>query len=109
VEVVSYFTSNELNDVMTASAAVVCRSGYSSIMDLAAIGRRALLIPTPGQTEQEYLADYLASKRIFAVQKQSEIDLEEGLAQLEATTGFRPGQFESEGFEGVLAEWVAGL
>lgn len=35
---------------------IVCRSGYSTIMDLMVLGRRALLIPTPGQPEQEYLA-----------------------------------------------------
>jgi UDP:flavonoid glycosyltransferase YjiC (YdhE family) len=106
VEVVSYFTSEELNEALAASAAVVCRSGYSSIMDLAAIGRRALLIPTPGQTEQEYLADYLAAQRVFAVQKQGEVDLEKGLNRLATTTGFRAGQFDSAGFEGRLGMWV---
>ncbi len=35
---------------------VVCRPGYSTIMDLAVFGKKALVIPTPGQTEQEYLA-----------------------------------------------------
>lgn len=35
---------------------IICRSGYSTIMDLHALGRTATFIPTPGQTEQEYLA-----------------------------------------------------
>jgi UDP-N-acetylglucosamine:LPS N-acetylglucosamine transferase len=35
---------------------IVCRSGYSSLMDLIRLKRTALFIPTPGQTEQEYLA-----------------------------------------------------
>jgi hypothetical protein len=38
---------------------VICRSGYSSVMDLAVFGKNALMIPTPGQTEQEYLAKHL--------------------------------------------------
>jgi uncharacterized protein (TIGR00661 family) len=36
---------------------LICRSGYSSIMDFIRLNRTALLIPTPGQTEQEYLAE----------------------------------------------------
>ena len=36
----------------------MCRSGYSNIMDLSRLQKKAILIPTPGQTEQEYLARY---------------------------------------------------
>lgn len=39
---------------------VFCRSGYSSLCDLAALGRRAVLVPTPKQPEQEYLAEYFS-------------------------------------------------
>ena len=41
---------------------IVCRGGYSSLMDLAALNRTAFLVPTPGQTEQEYLAKHLSQK-----------------------------------------------
>jgi hypothetical protein len=41
---------------------IICRSGYSTIMDLCQLGKSALLVPTPGQPEQEYLAHYLAGK-----------------------------------------------
>lgn len=41
---------------------IICRGGYSSLMDLAALGRTAFLVPTPGQTEQEYLARHLGQK-----------------------------------------------
>ena len=43
---------------------IICRSGYSSIMDLAALGLldKAELIPTPGQPEQEYLASYISRR-----------------------------------------------
>ena len=46
---------------MQEAKQIVCRSGYSSIMDLHTIGRKAHLIPTPGQTEQEYLVDIYAN------------------------------------------------
>lgn len=106
VEVVSYLTSGELNDVLLASETIVCRSGYSSIMDLAALGKKALLIPTPGQTEQEYLADFLSDQNAFTVQKQDAIDLEAGLEQAPATTGFRTGQFDVDALATRLQQWM---
>ncbi len=106
VEVVSYLTSGELNQVLAAADVVVCRAGYSSVMDLAAIGKKAILIPTPGQTEQEYLADYLGQKDLFLAQSQEKIDLESGLKALRGTIGFRPGAVRTDGFEAVLDEWL---
>jgi hypothetical protein len=44
-------------------------------MDLAILGKKALLIPTPGQTEQEYLARYLKEKKYFATSAQDELQL----------------------------------
>ena len=109
VEVISYLTSQSLNDILLASQVLVCRSGYSSVMDLAALGKKAILIPTPGQTEQEYLAESLATQNIFLTQAQEQIDLELGLQDVKSTTGIGPGQFQTDDFRKVLAAWVEGL
>jgi uncharacterized protein (TIGR00661 family) len=108
VEMVSYLTSADLNDVLLASKVIVCRSGYSSIMDLVVLGKKALLIPTPGQTEQEYLAEHLSRQQLFATQKQEALDLEAGLNGLGKTSGFRAGMFETEGFRATLGAWLQG-
>lgn len=51
--------ANELSEIIAASKTIVCRSGYSTLMDMHALGKKELiLIPTPGQTEQEYLAEF---------------------------------------------------
>lgn len=63
VEVVAYADAPKLKALMLAARHIVCRSGYSTVMDLRAIGRRAELIPTPGQAEQEYLAERLRDSR----------------------------------------------
>lgn len=55
---------------------VICRSGYSSIMDLVALGKRAILIPTPGQTEQEYLAKHMQSLGLFPEARQHKFDID---------------------------------
>ncbi len=109
VEVVSFLTSGNLNETLLASKVLVCRSGYSSVMDLAALGKKAILIPTPGQTEQEYLAESLATQNIFLMQQQDQIDLEKGLQEVKNTTGIRPGEFQTEAFLETLKAWVAGL
>lgn len=55
--------ANELSQLIAASKIIVCRSGYSTLMDMFILGKKELvLIPTPGQTEQEYLADYWSKK-----------------------------------------------
>ncbi len=62
-----HLSALELNNLIAASNTVICRSGYSSVMDLLTMGKKAILIPTPGQKEQEYLAEYLSSKSLFKV------------------------------------------
>lgn len=59
-----HLSADKLQRVIEQSELVICRSGYSSIMDLVALGKKAIFVPTPGQTEQEYLADQLMKKGI---------------------------------------------
>jgi predicted glycosyltransferase len=47
-----------LNSLLKLAPHVIARSGYTTIMDLHRIGRRAILFPTKGQWEQEYLAKW---------------------------------------------------
>ena len=73
---VTRLSTPDMADALTPASLVICRSGYSSVMDLLALGKRAVLIPTPGQPEQEYLAEYLKNKGYFFSQKQSELDIQ---------------------------------
>lgn len=61
-------SANELSSLIMNSKTVVCRSGYSTLMDLHYLNKHScVLIPTPGQEEQEYLADYWSRKSGFKV------------------------------------------
>ncbi len=82
ITVNNLLTTDELNVVLNQSGMIVCRSGYSSVMDLVRLQKPALLIPTPGQTEQEYLATYLKEKKWFYFQKQNTVNLKEVLNQI---------------------------
>ncbi len=66
----------KLDQLIARSAMQISRSGYSSIMDLTYSGIPALLIPTPGQIEQEYLAIHLKDKGPWLFQHQDELDIE---------------------------------
>ena len=63
--IVPYMDDRQLVNVLQDAKKIICRSGYSTVMDLAALGvlDKAEWIPTPGQPEQEYMAAYLNSRR----------------------------------------------
>lgn len=61
--------------IVVQSEFIICRSGYSSIMDLYFLQKKVMFIPTPGQTEQEYLAKLHKKKSNIYFQKQGEINL----------------------------------
>lgn len=72
-------SEKELVTAIDAAAYVICRSGYSTLMDLLAMGKKAILIPTPGQTEQEYLGTLMHQKKIFMMAKQHKFDIQTSL------------------------------
>ena len=76
-----------LEEALNASKLVLSRSGYTTILDLAKLGKKAFFIPTPGQFEQEYLAERLQQQRLvpFCSQKDFELDL---LKEVDNYSGF---------------------
>jgi len=82
---VSFLSGNELFVILKSAKYIICRSGYSTIMDLFALGKTAFLVPTPGQTEQEYLARYLQQKRLFLFSRQKDFKLEDAIRRLDET------------------------
>ncbi|MFA5992993.1 MAG: glycosyltransferase [Candidatus Pacearchaeota archaeon] len=65
IEIYSCVSGELRNDLMNRAKVVVSRSGYTTVMDVVELGKKAVFAPTPNQTEQEYLADYLDKKRYF--------------------------------------------
>lgn len=72
----NHLPAKELNEEIQKAAFIICRSGYSSVMDIAALKKRSILIPTPGQTEQEYLAKYLFGKKFAMISVQNKFSLD---------------------------------
>ncbi|MFK7113172.1 glycosyltransferase [Flavobacterium oreochromis] len=61
----NFMNTEQLEIAFNTSKLIICRSGYTTIMDLAYLGKKAFFIPTPGQYEQEYLANKLNDERII--------------------------------------------
>lgn len=69
----NHLATPEMQQLIISGETIITRAGYSTIMDLVSLNCSALLIPTPGQTEQEYLAEYLTSKGLFSYCNQKNI------------------------------------
>lgn len=84
VHVFYHLNSNEFKDMLLSSTLIISRSGYSSLMDYQALGITALIVPTPGQTEQEYLSDELGSQGRFYTCRQDHLTWNKIKASLHA-------------------------
>jgi uncharacterized protein (TIGR00661 family) len=79
IEVHNHLSAANLNNAMLQSNVVISRSGYTTIMDLITLQQKAVLVPTPGQTEQEYLSRYVLAKKIFYSVPQKDFVLTDAL------------------------------
>jgi hypothetical protein len=75
IAVHSYMSRAQQEEMMNRAALVVTRSGYTTLMELAELRKKALLVPTVGQSEQEYLADYHETRGNLHGVRQSQLDL----------------------------------
>jgi uncharacterized protein (TIGR00661 family) len=63
ISVINFAYGAELKKLILSAETIICRSGYSTLMDLNFLKKEKLiLVPTPGQTEQKYLAQYWKEK-----------------------------------------------
>ena len=92
----NYMQTKELEKTFNESEIILCRSGYTTIMDLAKLEKKAFFIPTPGQYEQEYLAKRLKRQGLvprntqdkFKLENLNEIAVYKGLSNLNETNNW---------------------
>ena len=88
-------TSEKLETLINSSELIISRSGYTTIMDLAKLSKKAIFIPTPGQYEQLYLANKLLKQKIIPSVLQDEL-LKTDLEFNCDFSGFRDYNYESD-------------
>ncbi|WP_066223661.1 glycosyltransferase [Formosa haliotis] len=87
IKVYNFMTGKTLEHALNSSEFVISRSGYTTVMDLSVLGKKAFFIPTPGQFEQEYLAERLDELDLvphckqdnFTIKKLDQLELYKGL------------------------------
>jgi UDP-N-acetylglucosamine transferase subunit ALG13 len=88
VRMINHLDDEQLATAINNACAVVSRGGYSTLCDLTAAGKKLICVPTPGQTEQEYLGKYLARKNKMVTMAQENFSLEAALQQLPSVDVF---------------------
>lgn len=108
VQVYAHLPAKELNALLNDTEWVICRAGYSTVMDLAELQTKAILIATPAQSEQEYLATHLMNAHIFYSDEQQNLQLLQALEK--AKTFYLNAAFPavSSDFE-PIKKWVVAL
>jgi hypothetical protein len=91
---VGALTADELSEAIASSHIIISRPGYSTIMDLSFLGANAIFVPTPQQTEQEYLAQRLKEQKICYSEAQHEFSLTRAVAQFTSYSGFRQTEYD---------------
>jgi UDP-N-acetylglucosamine transferase subunit ALG13 len=79
ITIINHLPAQELQSVINEADYVISRCGYSTVMDLMVMQKKCILIPTPGQTEQEYLSSHLMDKNMALCIPQSKFKLKNAL------------------------------
>ena len=87
LDVAHHLPSAMLGKLLRSGPLVICRAGYSTLMEIAMMGNKAILIPTPGQTEQEYLAETLDKSGIYLACRQGNLNLKAAITEAERRAG----------------------
>ena len=90
IQFINHVGAKELSRYIQESKLVICRTGYSTVMDLIKLQKKALMIPTPGQTEQEYLGKRLKELGWFIIQDQQNLDLQQGIEKCRVSSNMIP-------------------
>lgn len=72
----NYLSGEQLSHYIAGAGVIVSRAGYSTVMDLLPAGKKCVMVPTPGQTEQAYLARWLSRRQYIICSAQDDFQLE---------------------------------
>jgi len=97
-----------LNQLICSSELVISRSGYTTVMDLLKLGKKSILVPTPGQAEQEYLAAHLHTQQLAYTVPQAHFSLQKVLAEVK-TFPYQQPAFDMEEYKKVIRGMIEQL
>jgi predicted glycosyltransferase len=106
VKIINHLAADELCLAIQQSDIIISRSGYTTVMDLVKLTKQAILIATPGQPEQEYLARFLKEKKFIFSVEQENFNLEDTLKKFSEFQCYIPA-YDMEQYRLVISEFVS--
>ena len=107
VEVYGFLNRRQQQEMMNRARLIVSRSGYTTVMEIAELGKKALFIPTPGQTEQVYLSKYYEETGLFHSVSQYRLDLARDVERARSYVGVADLPTTAENVDRLFAEVFA--
>lgn len=109
VRIFNHLPADALNEVICRSHWVISRTGYTTVMDLVRLQKKSILVPTPGQTEQEYLGKYLRAEGLSCTLSQASFSLDGALEEARTFPYRFPGGQDTETYKQVAGEFIDSL
>ena len=109
ITAVNHLPAADMQMAFLQSNYIISRSGYSTLMDMKVLQCKCIYIPTPGQTEQEYLGKCLAAKKMAIVKQQSNFNLAAALQEAATFPFNTDGIYKNQLLEGVIDNWLSAL
>ncbi len=109
VTVYNHLPAYDMQQLMQQCRLLISRSGYSTLMDAMALGTPLACVPTPGQTEQEYLSKRLAEKGWSVSMAQEHFNLEALISKADGIKEMAMDKDYQSPLEGIVRDWVGGL
>ncbi len=101
----NHLTAKELEKVLNESEYIISRSGYTTLMDICKLKKKSILIPTPGQTEQEYLALHLQKQGWCLAASQENFSLKKSWQKAQSLK-YRFPDLKMETFKEILTDFI---
>jgi uncharacterized protein (TIGR00661 family) len=105
IEIADHLQATQLNELICKAELIISRSGYTTIMDLLKLKKKMILIPTPGQKEQEHLAEHLQRKKLALCYQHENFSLRNALRNAEEFE-FAHIDVDMDEYKNVLAKFV---
>jgi len=104
----NHLPAKELEKAMNESEYIISRSGYTTVMDICKLRKKSILIPTPGQTEQEYLANHLQKQGWCLSASQEKFSLQASMQKAQ-NFNYQLPDLKMEAYKELLSDFINGL
>lgn len=105
IKISNYLAGNELQQAFQQSEYIISRSGYTTVMELLSLEKKSILIPTPGQTEQEYLGKKLMEQGWCYTISQEGFNLQKAIAKAKQFN-YKLPQLEADSLQKFISQFL---